>query len=454
MKNRSAIVIFSIKNIIFLCIVLILRLSSESTANISYFLIAGFALRGPRQSIQALAISWLFTMLGSSVAPEASLGSIGRYTVFTAAAIAVLFRSGRGMKSSQMTKATLGLGLILLAHSVIVSPIVDVSALKAISWTMVTATLFAAWSGLNNAERYALESQIFGGLVAILLVSLPLLVMPAGYSVNETGFQGILNHPQGFGPVMALLGAWTGARVLSTPRPSWWLMLLMCACLVLVVLSEARTGGVAMVFGLAGAVLLTPLLAKLPMRQMLPGVSSPRFHVLLSVAVIGVLLSGSMLTDRLGDYLDKRGDQNSSLASAYQASRGALIDTMIDNIDASPRLGIGFGIASYAQDMFVIRDPVLGLPVSAAVEKGVLPLAVVEELGFFGAAFVFAWLGLLVVMAIRAGVTALELEFTTFLLNFGESTFFSPSGLGLLPLILIAWAATAKPVQKQDLTNA
>jgi hypothetical protein len=429
-------------------IVLSLRLASEATANLSFFLIAVWALFGRVQAIQALALVWLCSMLNAAVVPEATMAAVGRYAVFAAAAISVFFESTKTKRGSRMTQATIFLSLALLAHSLFVSPIVDVSALKVISWSVVTATLFTAWSILETDERHSLESQLFGGLIAILVVSLPMLALPQGYAINETGFQGVLTHPQAFGPVMALLGVWTGARVLAASRPNWLLLILLGTCLVLVVFSEARTGGLSMVIGLAGAIMMTPLLTRQPLRLSLPGVASIRVHFLLGIAVIGALLSGSALTDRLGEYLDKRGDQNTGLANIYQTSRGELIDTMIHNIDANPLLGIGFGIASYSQDMLVIREPLLGLPISAAIEKGVLPLAIVEELGFVGSSFVFAWLVLLVVIASRAGVTALALVFTTFLLNFGESTFFSPSGLGLLPLILIAWAATAPPAGK------
>jgi hypothetical protein len=72
-----------------------------------------------------------------------------------------------------------------------------VSILKAVSWLLVTITLFAAWGGLDMDGRFEIENRVFGGLIVIMIASLPLLLVPSiGYAINGTGFQGILNHPQ------------------------------------------------------------------------------------------------------------------------------------------------------------------------------------------------------------------------------------------------------------------
>jgi len=425
-----------------------LRVSGEAAANVSYMAVAAYALLGRMEAVQALALSWLFSMLSPGIAPEAAFASIGRYAIVATSALSVIWRAGwlRGtLRVSRVTMLTLMLGGFLVLHSLIFSPITDVSVLKAISWTVTTAALLGAWGGLAQQEQVRLTTWVFGALVGVMLLSLPLLFTPLGYLRNGTGFQGILNHPQGFGPTMALLGAWTGARMLGERNPSWALVLLAGGCLVLVVLSEARTAGLAMVLGLGAAVLLVPGLAGRRVRDMLPGLMSKRVFLAVGASAVAALMAGAMLTDRLSNFLDKRGEGAASVIDAYGQSRGPLIEDMLDNIKSGPFTGIGFGIASAPDLMMVDRDPVLGLPTGAAIEKGVLPLAVLEEIGVFGAAAVLAWLFMVVRRASRTSVAALSLVLTTLLLNFGENTFFSPGGLGLLPLILLAWAATAKP---------
>ncbi len=73
------------------------------------------------------------------------------------------------------------------------------------------------------------------------------------------------------------------------------------------------------------------------------------------------------------------------MLEAYDLSRGSLIDEMWQNITEHPLAGIGFGIGSDPSEMEIERDPVFRLPIGAPIEKGVLPIAVVEELGIIGA---------------------------------------------------------------------
>jgi len=116
---------------------------------------------------------------------------------------------------------------------------------------------------------------------------------------------------------------------------------------------------------------------------------------------------------------------------------------MASNISARPLEGIGFGMASIPSELVVVRDPVFGLPVSAAVEKGVLPLAIVEEIGVVGFGVVLLWVLALLRMSARAGVAPVAVCLTALFLNMGEATLFSPGGLGLLMLIMLGWAASS-----------
>ncbi len=440
--------------LIMLGAVLAMRLGSTVTANLSYFAIAAFALLGRTQAIMALVLTWLFGSLNPEMAAETTLGASGRFFVIGAAAISMLLRGAislQALRGNRVAIATLLLGIFLICHSLLVSPFTDVSILKAISWTVVTITLFAAWGGVNADERAWAERQLLGVLVAVMLFSLPLLALPQfGRAVNDTGFQGILNHPQVFGPCMALLGAWVGANMLGEAIPPVRTYLLVCSCLLLVVLSEARTGGIAMVMGIGVSAFLVAWLNGQRLLHVLPGIASKRSYLVVVVALVAAVLSGAQLTDRIGEYFDKGNRAESTgLLDAYGLSRGALIDLMVDNIEAHPLSGIGFGIASYSEGMIIDRDPLLGLPIGAAIEKGVFPIAVIEELGIFGAIIVVAWLWIVMRRASRAGVAELTVVLTTLMLNMGENTFFSPGGFGLLPLILVVWAATAQPVQSR-----
>ena len=425
---------------------LTMRVASDQTANASYLALAAFALFGRAEAIQALGLSWLFSMLSLGVAPEASDASIGRFEVMAAAAVSVLLRSdvARGsMRVRWPVLATLLLGAFFVLHSVLFSTIPSISILKAVSWTVSTATLLAAWSSLATRDRSRLEMRLFGCLAGVLILSLPLLALNIGYLRNGTGFQGILGHPQVFGPSMALLAAWLSGNLMRQPKPSWGWLLILGGAMALVLASEARTAGLALLAGVPAAVLLSILCSHRRVREIVPGLASSRLLMAFLLVGVAFLNFGSALADRLRDFVQKRRD-SASILEAYESSRGRLISSMASNIEHSPLQGIGFGIASEPSSMVVKRDPWLGLPVGATIEKGVMPLAVLEELGIPGFLAVAAWVFMLLRRAGRGGIVSAAVLCTALFTNMGESTLLSPGGMGLLILILISWAGTAR----------
>lgn len=73
-------------------------------------------------------------------------------------------------------------------------------------------------------------------------------------------FRGGLNYPQAFGPTVAILGAISGSRLFSQPKPSWGNLGVFAGSLVLILLSEARTEGVALILGLVIGFIVTLLI--------------------------------------------------------------------------------------------------------------------------------------------------------------------------------------------------
>ncbi len=427
-----------------LFVALLMRFARGGTANASYLVLAAYALFGRAQAIQALALSWLFTMLSAGVAPEASGATVGRYAVLGAAVAATIGRAApaKGVFSiSRPVLATLALGAFIVFHSILFSDVPDVSIFKAVSWTLAMASLLSAWKGLSSLERARLERQLFGGLAALLLVSVPFAFSGIGYLRNGTGFQGILNHPQALGPTAALLGAWASGRLLGLSRPRALDGALLGLCLTLVVMSQSRAAGLALAMGVASAVLLLPVVTRTPLPRLMPGLASRWALVAVVAAAIALVFVGPVLGQRLGSYIQKGSDSPSWFEIADQ-SRGELVDKMVANIKEEPLTGIGFGVASDPSSMVTVRDSVLGLPVSAVSEKGVLPLAVPEELGILGLLLVIIWLCPMIMRGARSGVAAFAVLATVLFTNLGESTFFSPGGMGLLYLVFFAWAVT------------
>jgi hypothetical protein len=150
---------------------------------------------------------------------------------------------------------------------------------------------------------------------------------------------------------------------------------------------------------------------------------------------------GPYLAGYLSEYVRKRGDSTSFFETADLA-RGGLIFPMLDNIRERPFTGIGFGLASNLSLMRIDRDPIMGLPIGASIEKGVLPIAVFEELGLLGFILVAAWTLMTLRKGVQSGLTPFIVLLTALCVNCGESTLFSPGGMGLFSLVLIGWAVT------------
>ncbi len=136
--------------------------------------------------------------------PTALLGSTARYAVLVAACISVLIRSSvlrpeRARRKPQINGLfgmTILLGVFLFYHAILFSQVPLVSLLEeSISFAIATMTLIAAWNDMSEASRNKTSQFIFGGLCALVVLSLPLVIMPEGYLRNGSGFQGVLKSP-------------------------------------------------------------------------------------------------------------------------------------------------------------------------------------------------------------------------------------------------------------------
>lgn len=435
--------------LLFIVLVFALRLMPAPGPTAAYVLTATMALAGRLPAVTALLMTWLLTMVSPGLAASPA-PMVGRYLVMAAAMLSIMLRSfqrGSHLLVRWPVLATILLGLFVCLHSLFVSPLLSVSVLKAVSWTMVAATAIAGWSRLDSDEANLLQTRAYGFLATVMVLSLPLLALPVGYLRNGSGFQGILNHPQAFGPTMAILAAWSGARMLGQVRPSWNVVAVGGVSSLLVLLSESRTAGLGVLLGLAVAAVAASPLTGRPLRQALPGLWSRRVHGLAAVVLVVALVGWPVISGQIADFLSKSSGSR-TVAEAYELSRGFLVDAMVTNIQDHPIAGIGFGVASEPTSMRVEYDELFGLPVSAAVEKGVAPLAILEELGVLGFVAVSMWLVMIVRRAARNGLQELAVVATVLAMNLGESTLFSAGGMGMLMLVLIGWGV--RPIVTQQ----
>ena len=405
--------------------------------------LALYALLGPVQAIRALALSWLFAALNPALVGAAAEPAAGRYLVLGAAAVATGLRAlsvRRPGVIGPVELYTLLLGTGVLAHSALLSEASTISVLKGLSWLAAALVAAGAWTRLTPGERDRLGRSLLLGLCAVVLAGVPLLASPAGY-LPSGDFQGVLRYPTLYGITAALIGAWSTARLFERRRAPLALMAMSGSSGVLVMLSGSRTAALGMLAGVAVGLAATALAAVRPLAA-LPGLRSWRLRAFVAAALLAAVYGAG----DIAAFLD-RGTVDPGIPAArrsvlenYLSARGALIGPMLDNIRERPWTGIGFGVASLPARARVERTA-FGIPVSAPVEKGVLPLALLEELGVFGLAAAVAWMWCFVRRAARRGAAAMAVCLTILFINLGESVLMSPGGIGMVCLILFGWAA-------------
>lgn len=415
---------------------IITRILGGDIANLSYILLAGYALFGRIQVIQSLALLWFFSFIGPEVTEEASQASIGRFITIGGAAFSIFWHSNKSELFNRLSIPVIGtifVGVFVFIHSILFSIMPDVSVLKIISWTTLLVVLLSAWGGLDKTEHERLEMRLFGGLTLLMFFCLPLVFTEIGYIRNGYAFQGILDSSQSFGLTIALLASWIIGRLGEQLRHRWIHIVILIICIWLILLSATRTAGLALILSVS----IGPLIFF--GRRV-------SFYSFMNIFIFAVLF-GSMIVmsfqDKISTFLFKK-DNVSNVMEIGEASRGILVFPMIENIKENPFTGIGFGVASLPEKRIVNRENVFGIPTAASVEKGVTPIAILEELGIFGLFILFLWTCMMCSFFYRSGFSAFMVTSTIIFTNLGEASFFSGGGMGLLFLIVIAWAATVK----------
>lgn len=320
---------------------------------------------------------------------------------------------------------------MLLASS-ISSYHLRVSLFKLFLFSISSLSILLGFSHSKRTNKKWVQ-WFFGLWCAIIILSVPLFFIPnVGFAVNGMGFQGISNHPQALGIVLVPILAFVIGKIVFEREKTTYLMLcVIILCIIMIILSQARTGFIAMLLGLIFIALFTLSKNKIWVKYWLNPFMRLKYLVLIILLIVlSPFVFNSFQDDILAYLLKNRG--NGNISASFYESRGYLLSMQIENIKDNPITGIGFQLATIPKAFNVISDPIFGLPIKASIEKGNIFTAVVEENGFIGAigflSFIFAYFGTLIK---RNAFAVLWCAMTAFFINIGEAAFFSLSGLGL-----------------------
>ena len=294
---------------------------------------------------------------------------------------------------------------------------------------------------MDSLEYEDTKKWIKSFLLIILLLSIPTLLVPKiAFSVNQRFFSGILNHPQAFGMTAAAAGAIYIGQIFFQNKSKLLPVVIIIFCISLILVSGSRTAGMA----LFSAVIISSLLFSMLIIRNIKLINFNKVKlIIILISFLLIIISIPSILDLTNIFMTKTEKiAADSIISAFKTSRAVLYGPIINNIIENPIKGIGFGLAS--DWLFMDIKYFIGIPVSAPVEKGVLPLAVLEEVGVFGLVFFIVWILLLVRCSIANGFSDTIVLLTILLFNLGEAGLFSANGYGMLYLVLLT-SATTKP---------
>jgi O-antigen ligase len=218
------------------------------------------------------------------------------------------------------------------------------------------------------------------------------------------------------------------------------------ATAVLIILTRARTGAFAVAFAVAFV-----FFARMVSRRRAQQANLARPVVIVSLSG-ALLLLATLATGQVGKFVTdfafkdtEKGQRN--VYRAYYASRGGGVESQWRNFLARPWTGNGFGVYPDGKFPSGVYE-FAGIPISAPIEKGFLPSAILEEGGLLGAsslALLILWLG-------RSAWRARDLRWRALYVaclgvNVGECVLLSPGGIGLIIWLLLGasiWAHRAE----------
>lgn len=254
-----------------------------------------------------------------------------------------------------------------------------------------------------------------------------------------------MNHPQAFGTILAPTAAWLLAAIFFTKGAKLIKSLAIVLFLVALMLrSEARTS----IMALGLSMLATFLVVFFRMKHF----KTVRVGRILAVSVafaglLGVALASSpSLREHLVGFVFKH---HSRTIDQALSSRSGGIASQWRFFQQEPMFGHGFGVYPYGEfPSGIVR--VMGLPISAPVEKGFLPTALLEEVGLIGTLpFLYFLVHLGKRVARNGDPRWLAVFFACLFINVGEMVFFSLGGLGLYFWLLLG--LSTRIGQKKDL---
>ena len=418
-----------------------------------YFILFVWACTSTEGALKALCVSYFALIANHAIVPKNFAFGPGRLILLFIMFGRVLYDAqltGYPLLRRAHTTALFVFSAVCIGLAAINQYFFVISVLKVVSFTLGAASCLIA---ADMLRRSASDLTCWFYSIIVLTACIGFATIPLGISqnmftsMNYTGslFNGPFWHSQTLGPVSAMMLIYVACVYLFTPYRCRWLSLpLAVVLLYFLYRSASRTALVAMLLG-AGVLLVAGFLMhsrrgqKLRMNLSRSSIVGLMVGSIVLAVFADVFTGGSLLSKARSFIVKYEGAAaygESGLSSEeLLASRQGQIDMMLHSFKQNRITGISFGTSV---------DPEFALHASyfsAPTEKGILPLAVLEETGIIGAFFFVIFLFCMVrYLIVERSLPALGV-FATFLgANMGEMMFFAFGGQGGFMWLIVAGA--------------
>ena len=381
--------------------------------------LAIYAMRGTRQTIEAMALMAFLLLLGNSYT-----SSMGRWLVLFASFGRIVWDGVlENAPWPRILRPIVLFFITIFLFAILVSYIPAVSILKDVTFTMGLVIIMTGLYRTTELREYWF-SFFFTYAAFIVFASAPFLVTSYGYRSNGMGFQGILNHSQSFGTVMVPIAAIFSSLYLFYNQKSKIVTFGALIAWVGIFLSQARTSFIATILSLIVACMIGFFMGPKWRETIVKAFAGTRMAILFVIALVFSVLMWSQIQEAFVGFLLKD-DGDDSVVASLQDSRGELIRRSMNNFWDNPITGIGFGVPSDPSLLRIKYGP-FGIPLGASVEKGFMPSAVLEETGLIGALIIIYLIGMMLYPILKVGgLMPLWVVLGCVIVNFGEMVFFA-----------------------------
>lgn len=421
-----------------LIIALLLLNKGGVVGNILFFgILVGMIAASPALAFKALTICALGLVCNQAIVLKTTLWAVARF--FVPAICLVRFSLDlQALRSSLFQRgyfialtAFIAVAAIL---SVMTQYFVAIALLKLLNFTIFTMAVFGGAQVLRARRSDLVEWYVTLCCVTVLL-GIGSIASGIGNNMRGTGtisstFNGPFYHSNCLGPMAAMMVVYLACVVIYGKYRNQWMCVGLGASLVyFMALTQSRTSFAAMFVGILAMVGLSFILVRRQSIRVRMKVSRYTLAGALVIAGVGVLIADAMtgqaITQKVVAFANKGGKSETFDLDQAMSSRQTVVETSWRNFLESPLIGIGFEVAK--TEYFQKHATLFYAP----IEKGFLPVAVLEETGIIGTLFFVVFLmAYLLSLARDLNVPGIILFLTFLAVNCGEAMFFGVAGHG------------------------